>query len=123
MGKDQREMFYGAIPVIFERAKLLRENQTEAEMFLWNYLSKNQRKGFRFKQQHPIHLFIADFYCHKGKLVIEVDGSVHNEERQKQKDEGRDYFMRDLGLKVLRFTNGEVLNNIEKVLAEIDSQL
>jgi very-short-patch-repair endonuclease len=123
MTYDSREMFYGAPPVIFERAKALREKQTEAEKYLWNYLSKNQRKGFRFKSQHPIHLFIADFYCHKCKLVVEVDGGIHYEEQQKERDAARNYFMKEVGLTVLRFTNDEVMENIEKVLDTIDAHL
>lgn len=71
-------MFYGAKPHIFEKAKELRNNMTEAEKLLWGKLQKNKIMGLRFKAQHPIDIFIADFYCHKLKLVIEVDGGIHN---------------------------------------------
>ncbi len=67
----ERTMFYGAKPIIFERVKALRENPTKAEIALWSILRKKQMMGLRFK--HPICIFIADFYCHSIKLVIEVD--------------------------------------------------
>ncbi len=73
-------MFYGALPIHYELAKQLRNNQTEAEVFLWNNLNSLKILGvnFRFKRQHPILYFIADFYCHKAKLIIEVDGGYHD---------------------------------------------
>ncbi len=73
----ERQMFYGATPLIFERANQLRKNQTESEKFLWEILKNKQMLGLRFKRQHPIDKFIADFYCHSLKLVIEVDGKIH----------------------------------------------
>jgi cyclase len=75
LGVGGSKMFYGALPIHFELAKKLRDKQTEAEIFLWNHLAKI--KGVRFKRQHPILYFIADFYCHKAKLIIEVDGEYH----------------------------------------------
>ena len=71
-------MFYGASAIHFELAKKLRDSQTEAESFLWNNLGSLNIPNIRFKRQHPILYFIADFYCHKAKLVIEVDGGYHN---------------------------------------------
>ena len=74
MSDDYKNMFYGAGPILFEFAKNLRNNQTEAEQYLWNYLKGNQILNVRFKRQHPVLYFVADFYCHKAKLVIEIDG-------------------------------------------------
>jgi len=85
----ERTMFYGAKPIIFERAKALRQNLTKAEKALWDILRKKQMLGLRFKQQHPISIFIADFYCHAIKLVIEVDGNIHNTEENKNYDKAR----------------------------------
>ena len=116
-------MFYGASPVLFELAKYNRENPTESELFLWNHLSGNKLKGFRFKRQHPIKYFIADFYCHKAKLIIEVDGGYHNVQEQYQYDRNRDYELEELGLSVLHFTNEEVVDNIEVVLEKIKEEL
>jgi len=104
-------MFYGAKPIIFERAKVLRENPTIAEIALWNILKKNQMLGLRFKQQHPINIFIADFYCHAIKLVIEVDGGIHDTEDNKDYDQNRTDELKNYGITVIRFSNEEVLKN------------
>lgn len=111
-----REMFYGAKPEIFERARVLRENMTAAEKTLWSKLKMNQL-GFRFKSQHPIDIFIVDFYCHQLKLVIEVDGGYHK--GNFELDESRTNELNELGLDVIRFTNDEVISNTEKVVLQI----
>lgn len=116
------KMFYGASPLIFERAKALRENMTPAEEKLWTYLS-NKQLGVRFRRQHPINRFIADFYCHKCLLVIEVDGSVHNSDEAKEYDEMRTYVIREFGMQVIRFKNEEVLQHTEKVLDIIRKEI
>jgi len=116
-------MFYEAPPILFEFAKELRNNPTEPESKLWTYLCRNQLKGFRFKRQHPIKYFIADFYCHKAKLIIEIDGGYHNLPEQFEYDENRDYELENLGLKVLRFTNEDVFYDIENTLKSIISEL
>ena len=113
-------MFYNAKPTIFERAKLLRANMTEAELKLWSYL-RNNKLGVRFKAQHPIDLFIADFYCHQVKLVVEVDGSIHN--LQTDYDEGRTEEIERFGIVVIRFTNDEVIHHIDKVLISIQATI
>jgi len=116
-------MFYGAIPILFEFAKEMRNNQTEAESVLWQHLSNNQRKGLRFKRQHPIKYFIADFYCHGKKLIIEVDGGYHQIPEQYEYDINRDYELEEVGLKILHFTNEQVLFDIENTLKVIDNEL
>ena len=113
-------MFYNAKPTIFERAKLLRANMTDAELKLWSYL-RNNKLGVRFKAQHPIDLFIADFYCHQVKLVVEVDGSIHN--LQADYDEGRTEEIERFGIVVIRFTNDEVIHHIDKVLISIQATI
>ena len=114
-------MFYGALPIHFELAKQLRNHQTEAETFLWNHLSCIE--GIRFKRQHPILYFIADFYCHKAKLIIEVDGGYHTIPEQYEYDKNRDTDLEELGLKVIRFTNEQVLFEIENTLKEIEQEV
>ena len=116
------KMFYGAAPSVFEFAKELRENMTEAEKKLWSRLH-NKQLGHRFKPQHPISGFVADFYCHKAKLVIEVDGKIHLGREEKQYDENREAVLKKFGIKVIRFTNDEVLNGIENVIGEIKKHL
>ena len=112
-------MFYGALPIHFELAKRLRDNQTETELFLWNHLSKIEIKEIRIKRQHPVLYFIADFYCHKAKLIIEIDGGYHNIPEQFNYDQNRDSELESLGLKVIRFTNDEVFANPMTVATKI----
>ena len=116
-------MFYGALPIHFEFAKQLRQNQTEAEIFLWENLSRIEIKGIRFKRQHPILYFIADFYCHKAKLVIEIDGGYHNLPEQYLYDKSRGTELEELGLEVIRFSNEQVLNDTESTLRIIKQKV
>ncbi len=116
-------MFYGAIPILFEFAKKLRNNQTEAESHLWNYLRGNKILNVRFKRQHPIFYFVADFYCHQAKLIIEVDGGYHKVPEQYEYDSNRDSDLEKFGLKVLRFTNERVFSDTEKVIEEITEEV
>ena len=67
--------------------------------------------------------YIVDFYCHKAKLVIEIDGNIHNNEKVKERDEGRTFEIENFGLKVIRFTNNQILNNIEEVIIKIKNNL
>jgi very-short-patch-repair endonuclease len=71
------EFFYGATPEIFLRAAELRRNMTNAEKLLWQELRSKKILNLTFRRQHPVNMFIADFYCHKARLVIEIDGSIH----------------------------------------------
>lgn len=111
-------MFYGAKPKLFEKAKQLRNNMTYSEFILWDELKQN-KLGVRFKAQHPIKNYIVDFYCHKVKLVIEIDGSIHDLEENIEYDKGRTFELEQLGLKVIRFTNDEVNYDLKKVVEEI----
>jgi very-short-patch-repair endonuclease len=120
LGKSvEREMYFSAKPEILKRAREMRKNPTEAERILWKHLRKFRAEGFIFRQQHPIDIFIADFYCHKIKLVIEVDGDVHLDDQAKQHDEGRTSELEKFGIKVIRFTNEQVLNNQDLVIVQI----
>lgn len=115
-------MFYQASPLIFERAKALRMKQTPAEKKLWEVLQKNQMLGLRFKRQHPVAHFIADFYCHPIKLSIEVDGSIHDLEEIREKDRNRTVALENLGIEVIRFTNDEIFNNFDAVTKTIETK-
>jgi very-short-patch-repair endonuclease len=117
------KMFQGASNIIFENARRLRENQTEAEVVLWNILKDYKLKGFKFRRQHPIANYIADFYCHKSKLIIEVDGEYHNNKEQTLKDKERTSYFNEIGLQEIRFTNNQVLLEIEKVLEKINNEI
>jgi very-short-patch-repair endonuclease len=117
----QRSMFYGAKPRIFRKAKVLRDNMTPSEKKLYEKLRNNQMLGLRFKSQHPIDQFIVDFYCHSLKLVIEVDGEVHDLKRTKDNDDNRTFELEKFGLTVIRFNNKDVINNIDSVVQKIMS--
>jgi|SRR5581483_5634657 len=119
----ERPFVFKASPEIIRRAAALRKNVTPAEHTLWERINKNQLYGLRFKRQHPIGKFIVDFYCAKALLVIELDGEVHNKTDVAERDEGREYELKQMGLTVLRFKNDEVLNNIDKVLDSIKAVL
>ncbi|MDA3927734.1 MAG: histidinol dehydrogenase [Prolixibacteraceae bacterium] len=121
-GGDKFSMNYGAEPILFEFAKQLRLNPTEAEEFLWNQLS-SKKMGVRFKRQHPVLYFIADFYCHQAKLIIEVDGAYHQIPVQYNYDSNRDAELESLGLRVLRFTHEQVLFDVDKVIDKIEKEI
>ncbi len=114
-------MFYYAKPIIFERAKAMRIEMTHAEKAVWELLRSKKMLGYRFKAQHPIDIFIADFYCHELKLVIEIDGGIHRSKEQKEYDMGREAVLECFDISVIRFTNDEVDNDIEQVRKEIES--
>jgi len=114
----KKKLFLGAHAKIFENAKALRYNMTPAEEFLWEKLRINNR-NIKFRRQHPLGNYIADFYCHQYQLVIELDGSIHQLPEIQIKDQEKQTFLEDQGLKVIRFTNQQVFNNSDKVLEEI----
>ena len=116
----KREMFYKADPLIFENARELRNKLTPAEKSFWLRL-KEQFPEYKFRRQHPISIYIADFYCHKLKLVIEIDGSVHDSEEAKLKDEKREKDLMKLDLTVIRFTNEQIKNEVESVIETVSS--
>lgn len=101
-----------------DRRRELRKNQTKAEEILWFEL-RNNKLGTKFKRQHSIGGYIADFYCQKYKLIIELDGEIHNTKEAEEYDEVRDKYFKELGYKILRFQNSEVENDTEKVLDKI----
>ena len=112
-------MYFGATPDIFKKAKELRRYETEAEKMLWAKLSRNQILGLQFRRQHPINRFIVDFYCVKIKLVIEVDGSIHELPENKVYDIGRSQILNDFGITVIRFSNDQIIDDIEGTIIKI----
>jgi len=118
----EKTMFYDAKPDIFNKARLLRMNMTNEEKILWGIISNKKILGLRFKRQHPIYKFIADFYCHKIKLVIEVDGKIHLKEENKEYDTNRTCEMEKFGITVLRFKNEEINDKLENVKLCIENK-
>jgi len=118
-GAEDYPMYFGTNPKIMKRAAVLRKESTEAEKVLWEQLRRKQLYGLKFRRQHALKYFIADFYCHEAKLVIEVDGGIHNQQQQKERDIARQNIISSWGIKVIRFTNDEVMNEMENVLEKI----
>lgn len=96
---------------------------TEAEELLWEELRLKKLDGFKFRRQHPIGIHILDFYCFKKKLGIELDGGYHKIKTQQEADEGRTNILEKQNVKIIRFQNEEVLNNINYVLQKIKEHL
>jgi phosphoribosylformimino-5-aminoimidazole carboxamide ribotide isomerase len=118
----EKNMFYGAHPLIFKRAEELRNNQTESEELLWNYLRKNQL-GLKFRRQHPASFYVLDFYAHSIKLAIEIDGNIHLLEEVKKNDSIRQKHLEELGIHFLRFTNVQIKENLEEVIHSIKEKI
>lgn len=104
---------------LITQRKALRKNLTPAEAYLWTHLKTKKIEGRRFQKQHSIDNYTVDFYCASEKLVIELDGEVHNHPVAEEKDEKRDIHLRNLGFTVLRFENKMVFEHLHSVLQEI----
>jgi very-short-patch-repair endonuclease len=108
-----------ALSVLIELARELRKQQTDAEILLWQLLRNRQLLDAKFRRQHPIESYIADFYCDQYQFIIELDGGQHFTEEGIAKDLIRTHRLNELGIKVLRFENQRVLTQTESVLREI----
>ena len=115
-------MFNDPSAMVFGNASVLRHDMTNAEVVLWSFLRKKPL-GFKFRRQHPWGSYIADFYCHRLKLVIEIDGSIHNQPEVKEHDEERQEQMEFEGLTVMRFTNADLLTHPGIVFEKIEHLL
>ena len=104
---------------LLDLARQLRKEQTDAERLMWSLLRDRRLAGFKFRRQHPVEPYILDFYCHEGNLAVELDGGQHNEPDERARDSKRTAFLKDRGIRVLRFWNHEVLTNTEGVLQSI----
>jgi len=116
------DMFYKAGPLIFRRAEDLRCRPTDTEDLLWNYLRQGQT-GIKFRRQHPASNYVLDFYAHKIKLAIEIDGSVHSLEKVKLNDAERQKNLEEFGIIFLRFTNRQVTEELDKVIQIINAKV
>ena len=115
----ERNMFYGASRNTFEKARQLRKNMTMAEKTLWLELKNRKLFKTRFKRQHPIDIFIVDFYCHEFKLAIEIDGEIHLEKDIAEYDDGRISDLEKLGIRTIRFTNDQIYYDVSAVTKKI----
>ena len=96
---------------------------TTLEILLWSKLRMKQVKGYQFYRQRPIDEYIVDFYCPRGDLVVEIDGTDHFEGKKLVNNKDKDRLLKDCGLAVLRFTNDEVMNYVAGVVERIESYL
>ena len=102
-------------------AREMRKEPTDAENKLWQELRGHKLNKLKFRRQHSIDKFVVDFYCREKKLIIEVDGEIHD--FQKENDSIRQEFLEELGYAVLRFKNEEIINDLKKVLEKIKSSI
>src|SRR6266404_7260546 len=93
-----------------ELVRELRKKQTSAEALLWELIRNRQLLGLKFRRQHQFGDYVPDFYCHEAQLVIECDGPVHEDNERWHHDQNRDAYMTAQGLRVLRVSNAEILN-------------
>ena len=120
IGKTRDYLLHlGADEEVFRKAHDLRHPMTEAEKLLWDKIRNRKLQGLKFRRQHPIHYYIADFYCHEKRLIVEVDGGIHTDEAVKEHDENRTAELDRLGITVIRFTNEQIFGQLEQVLKEI----
>lgn len=113
----KREDRWRSSQSVHQAAKQLRRPMTHAEEVLWAALRRNQVADLHFRRQHALGRFILDFYCAAGKLCIEVDGPIHDEQRER--DEARTQALAHQQIRVIRFRNDEVLNDLESVVRRI----
>lgn len=115
--------------LIKQTVRKLRRNQTEAEAMFWQVVRNRKLLGRKFLRQHPIvfkwygkrRFLITDFYCHEAGLIVEIDGGIH--EKQKEYDKMRDYVIKSMGLKIIRFKNEMIVRNMPKVLEKLGNEL
>jgi very-short-patch-repair endonuclease len=104
---------------LVQRSRQLRKKQTPEEQQLWRILRDRRFEGYKFRRQYVIGAFIADFCCIEKELVVELDGGGHSEGIQRQKDESKDFYLKEQGYKILRFWNNEVKRSKDAVLETI----
>jgi len=103
--------------------QMMRLRPTRAEDILWRFIKGKQLGGYKFRRQHGIGRYIADFYCSQVKLVVEVDGEIHSSLEVKQKDQIRAEYFLELGYSIIRFTNDQVYNGISSLLTTLELKL
>ena len=119
MNEYKANLTWSAKAGIFKKAKSLRGSMTESEKILWKHIKNRKLGGMKFRRQHPLDIFVADFYCHKKKLIIELDGGIHDSLDQIEYDNERSFELEEKGYKIIRFRNETVLNDINIVLEKI----
>jgi len=119
--KRRKIIFYN--PKLKEFARQLRNNSTKSEIYLWKHLKGKQMMGYDFHRQKPLDNFIVDFFCQELMLAIELDGFCHQLDEVIEKDEIKEKRLNKFEVKVLRFQDEEVYNDVENVLREIEAYI
>ena len=122
MGYDYETAAPDRYELLKDFARHNRREMTESETILWNALRK-MKVGFRFRRQHPIGDYIADFICLPAKLVIEVDGGYHQKPEQQESDKQRTEFLERKGYQVIRIKNEEISNDLNEVVMKIKAEV
>src|SRR5215210_4241936 len=123
MSNYREHLYKGASGKILGSARILRKQMTGSEQILWEQLRDRKLSGFKIRRQHPIGSYIADFYCHEAKLVIEVDGHVHDSKEQAIYDMNRTKDLDLIDIKVIRFKNEDIEQRLTEVLKTIGKEL
>ena len=121
IGKTRKPAFqFYTDQTTMDLAKKLRRRMTPYEKALWQRLRTHKIAGLKFRRQHPIKFYIADIYCHEARLVIEVDGPIHDSVDSREHDEKRNGVMEDFGIMILRFSNDQIRYHLYQVLKKIE---
>lgn len=112
-------MTYSKDKELEEKARGLRNNMTRAEIILWSRLRMKQLGGYKFRRQQKIYDYIVDFYCHKLRLIIEVDGDIHSSLKQAEHDKSRDKILKINGYNVFRLSNYDIETNLDASVNKI----
>jgi very-short-patch-repair endonuclease len=121
--KERIDRIYGgATPEKFRFAQEQRRNPTVTENLLWTQLRAKRLNGHKFRRQHPYNHFVLDFFCIRLNLCVEIDGEVHNETQNAEYDKVRTQVLKDNGISEIRFTNHQVLYEMEAVLRKISEK-
>ncbi|GAB6111929.1 endonuclease domain-containing protein [Desulfomicrobium salsuginis] len=117
--KAQHQLRENNLPSLRTFRRELRKHLTPAEAKLWTHIKSSQLEGRKFRRQHSVGRYILDFYCPQERLAVELDGEVHSFVSAQERDLERDIFLNTQGIKVLRFENKVVFQDVEAVLIEI----
>ena len=118
-----RTLHAKATPAILKNAQLLRQDMTLAEKILWNELRNKKLLGIKFRRQHALDQYVADFYYHELKLVIEIDGGIHLNVEQRKKDRERSTELAKIDISVMRLKNEDIFKRLEWTLEQIKKQI
>jgi very-short-patch-repair endonuclease len=122
-GAEDYPFYFGAKAETLRLAGELRHAMTKSEKLLWQELRNRKLESLRFRPQHPLNEFIVDFFCYEAMIAIEIDGSVHDDSFQAERDDGRTQIINEFGIDVIRFSNDEVETDLNGVINRIKAKV